>query len=269
MLAVLAVFNASAQQSGNFATGAVVTPFNLEITTGKTTMIIFPATIQSADRGDRTVLAEKVKGTENVLKVKAAEKNVAPSNLHVITTDGKVYGFNVTYSDNPGYQTLDLRKQPPFAPVTFQDISLNSRQLADAILSVNSSSPFMHKRDKANDVEMKLEGIYLKADVMIFRFNLKNTSAISYEVGSLRFFVRDRKKMKRTSEQDREILPVTSKSEGLPQGVKGQTITVVFPKFTIAENKLLVTELGEKDGDRNLHLKLDERKLLKARSLDH
>lgn len=252
-------------QQNNFSATALIQPFDLQITTAKTTVIIFPANIQSADRGDRTVLAEKVKGTENVLKVKAADKTLTQSNLHVITSDGKVYSFNVQYSDDPAYQTIDLRRQAPYAPVTFQNVSLNSKQLADAILRINSTSAFMHQRGSSNGIRLKLEGVFLSSDVLFFRFNLANTSAIDYEISSIRFFIRDKHRMKRTSEQDRELLPISSSMEGSAQSAKGETITIAFPKFTIAEGKRLVAELTEQNGDRNLSLKISENQLLKAR----
>jgi hypothetical protein len=44
-------------------------------------------------------------------------------------------------------------------------------------------------------------------------------------------------------------------------------IIVAFPKFAIAENKLLVTEVSEYGGDRNLVSSLSQKKLLRAKVL--
>lgn len=267
LLAVFAALTTKAQ-TGSFSNTTIVPSYNLEITTSKTTLLIFPAAIQGADRGDSYVLAEKVKGVDNVLKVKAAQKNFDTSNLHVITSDGKVYGFNVSYSDNPPYQTLDLRKQPPFAPVEFRNVSLNSVQLTDCGNAVAGSDPFLHGvHSHEHGMTFTLDGIYIKDDVLFFRFWLHNKTAIPYEAGSLRFYIRDKKKIKRTAEQDKETEPIYTQHSGVPEQDKGEIIVVAFPKFTIAENKDFVCEMTEQGGDRNPSVKLSQDKLLQAKPL--
>lgn len=255
-------------QTGGFSSNTIIPSYNLEITTSKTTLLIFPAAIQGADRGDSYVLAQKVKGVENVLKVKAAQKNFDTSNLHVITSDGRVYGFTVSYSDNPPYQTLDLRKQPPFAPVEFRNVSLNSAQLDNCIRAVTGSKPFLRGvRSHEHGMDLTLDGIYISNDVLFLRFWLHNITAIPFETGSLRFYIRDKKKVKRTAEQDTEVLPVCMQHSGTPEQDRGEVLVAAFPKFTIADNKDFVCELTEQGGDRDPAVKLSGSKLLKARPL--
>ncbi|MEE1946398.1 conjugative transposon protein TraN [Pedobacter sp. KR3-3] len=246
---------------------AVLQPLGLEITWHKTTLILFPAPIQSADRGDSYVLAEKVKGAENALKVKAGQKDFEQSNLQVITTDGKVYSFTVNYAAQPLATTIDLRKQPPFAPVTFKDVSLNSGQVAQ-YATIVSAKPFLKKgRYHKNGIELKLTGVYVKGDVLFLSYNLKNATPLSFEPASLRFFVRDKKKAKRTAIQDKEVQPLAMHYYGAPEQATGQTVVAVFPKFTIAEKKYFTLELMEQNGDRNPATRLDQRLLLRARTL--
>lgn len=255
-------------QNSQPADSAKIASINLDITWHKTTLLIFPAAIKSADRGDRYVLAEKVKGVENVLKVKAGEKDFVQSNLQVITADGKVFSFTVSYLDSPAYQTLDLRKQPPFAPVTFTNGSLNSEQMQQYCSLVAGSYPFLKRiRSERDGVKLELDGIYIKKDVLLFRYKLTNTSTIPFDAASLRFYIRDRRKAKRTAEQDREVTPLYVQHAGLPEYDKGQVIVAAFDKFTIAESKHFVTELMEDGGDRNPAFKITERKLLKARKI--
>lgn len=268
--ALCAALSAKAQQTDSISSKAVLPSYHLDITWHKTTLLIFPAAIQSADRGDKYVLAEKVKGVDNALKVKAGQKEFEPSNLHVITSDGNVYNFNVCYADQPAYQTIDLRKQPPFAAMVFKDVSLNSKELQDYAGAVTGSYPFLsgvhyHK----HGMDFRLDGIYIKDDVLFFRYTVKNKTAIPYDAGSLRFYIRDKEKAKRTAEQDQEIQPLYVQHSGTAENDNGETIVVAFPKFTIAENKSFVTELMEQGGDRNPSCKLDQDKLLKAKALSH
>ncbi|MEJ7829531.1 MAG: DUF4138 domain-containing protein, partial [Segetibacter sp.] len=79
----------------------IIEPYPLKITLNKTTNLIFPYSIKSVDRGSADVLAQKAKGVENILLVKAGKENFAETNLSVITTDGKLYSFVVDYINNP------------------------------------------------------------------------------------------------------------------------------------------------------------------------
>lgn len=268
LAALCAALSATAQQTDSISKDAKLPFYSLGISTHKTTLLIFPATVQSADRGEAYVLAEKVKGVDNILKVKAARPVFEPSNLHVVTTDGNVYNFTISYAEQPSAETIDLRKQPPFAPAIFKGVALNSKELEICAGNVAGSYPFLGGvRYHKHGIALVLDGIYIQNDVLFFRYNLKNSTAIRYEAGSLRFYIRDKDKTKRTAEQDKEIEPVYVKYSGTAENDNGETIVVAFPKFTIAENKNFVTELMEQDGDRNPSCKLDQDKLLQAKAL--
>ncbi|SFA56471.1 Bacteroides conjugative transposon TraN protein [Pedobacter suwonensis] len=265
---LLGTCRANAQQNGPLKADTVRSATLLELSTNKTSLLIFPASVRAADRGDSYVMAEKVKGVENMLKVKAGQQNFAPSNLHVITSDGNVYDFTVVYSDTPQNQTIDLRSTAPFGVAVFKGVSLNSTQLSAYGEKVSASDPFVkgvHERHYR--LLFTLEGLFIKDDVLFVRYRLKNFSHIPYDEGSLRFFVRDRKKAKRTSEQDNELQALQVTRQGSPESDRGQVIIAAFARFTIADSKRLVTELMERGGDRNLSLKLSGEKLLQARPL--
>src|SRR4051812_37752723 len=68
----------------------IIEPYPLNITLNKTTNLIFPYAIKSVDRGSADVLAQKAKGVENILLVKAGKENFSETNLSVITADGKL-----------------------------------------------------------------------------------------------------------------------------------------------------------------------------------
>ncbi len=72
---------------------SVIDPFPLEVTTTKTTHLIFPFGIKTVDRGSRDIIAQKATGVENILQVKAARPDFESTNLTVITTDvsGRLY----------------------------------------------------------------------------------------------------------------------------------------------------------------------------------
>src|SRR6185436_8256523 len=74
----------------------------LNITTQKTTSLIFPSAVTHADIGSVDMLVQKVEQANNILLVKAGKKNFEQTNLSVITADGTVYSFIVNYESSPG-----------------------------------------------------------------------------------------------------------------------------------------------------------------------
>ena len=267
-LLLLSGYCSEAQRSMQLAEAAKIPSWQLEVTWHKTTLLIFPAAVQSADRGDAYILAEKVPGVENVLKVKAGEKDFPASNLHVLTTDGKVYAFTLNYAEEPAELTIDMRRQRPYVPVTFKGTGLNSGDLETLSKRVAGSLPFLkggiYKKHK---LRFGVTGIYIKDNVLFFQYQLHNSSQLPLREGSLRFYIRDRKRAKRTAMQDKELEPLFIARSGSPEDSKGQTIVVAFPQFTIAEGKLLHAELMEAGGDRNPVARTTQRKLLRTKSL--
>lgn len=243
----------------------------LSISCNKTSMLVFPAAIRSADRGAAYVLAERVKDSENVLKVKAGRPDFEPSSLTVITSDGKVYVFSVTYAECPAFLVLDFRNNlSGSAPVRFKDQSLNSEEMAYGAAKAKVSSPFLKRvHTERYGVDFELEGIYIQKGILFFKFRLQNKSSISYKLSSLNLFVRDLKTAKRTAMQDNELKSLYMHTWGLPEDDSGQVIVVAMSRFTIADNKKLAIELMEKDGDRAISLDLKERKFRKTKKLYH
>jgi len=262
------VFLSRAQDNEPVKAKVIIQDFPLDITWHKTTVLIFPAPIKNADRGDSYVLAEKAGGVENMLKIKAGERDFLQSNLHVVTTDGKVYAFTVNYNEFPQHFTIDMGRQYPHSPATFDGISLNSRELELKAATIRAMKPFISGvKHHKYDMELKLEGIFVKDNVLMMHYRLKNHSQIRYDGQPPRFYVKDKKRSKRTAVQDTEIEAVFVQRNGKPEDKQGQSIVVAFPKFTIAESKLFVAEFMEQGGDRNLKCQFDQKKLLKGKML--
>ncbi|WP_142685739.1 conjugative transposon protein TraN [Chitinophaga polysaccharea] len=244
--------------------------YPLEITTHKTTLLIFPAPIEDGDRGDRSVSAERVAKVSNLLKVKALDSAMQASTLHVVTTDGKIYSFSVSYSPQPAQHTIDVSKLPYKTKASFKGVSLNEREIEDYAATVLGSPAFMTGvKVKANGLKLKLEAIFIKDDVLFFRYNLTNDTRIGYNAYQPKFYIRDKARAKRTAIQNTEIDPIYIQYKGKPEETAGQSIIVAFSKFTIAENKNLIISLHEADGDRNLECGLSQKKLLKAKAFSY
>lgn len=255
-------------QQNRIIENAQLPSFPLDISWHKTSLLIFPQPIRRADRGDSYVLAETFKDADNILKVKAGKRNFEESNLQVVTVDGKVYCFTVNYKDNISGRPIDMGRAMPYAPVTFAGISLNSKEIEDISAKIAQSYAFLHGGSfHRYGIRLETQGIYVKNDVLFFQFRIKNSTHIPYESSSIRFYIRDRKRAKRTASQDTEVVPLNVLQSGSPESDRGKTIVAAFPRFTIAENKYFCIEIMERQGDRNPGSRIKQKKLLKARGL--
>ena len=67
----------------------------LQISTHKTTSLIFPFPVLHVDHGTKDILVQHLKEQDNILLVKAAVAKFAEANLSGVTRDGCVYSFKV------------------------------------------------------------------------------------------------------------------------------------------------------------------------------
>lgn len=246
-----------------------IVPRNLSVAYHKTTNLVFPYTIKSVDRGSRDVLVQKAKNVENVLQVKAGYMGFEETTLTVITADGHLYSFLVGYSQHPDLNMVLERPLPEHrSGIAFTEAGDHESTVRDAAEKAGRRKHFLRKKDKAFDITLKLGGMYVVDGVMFFQLELRNDSHIGYDIGQLRFYVRDKKKAKRTASQEIELEPLyvcgNTVSIG---GQSAQTVVVAVRKFTIPDKKYLAIQLMEESGGRHLELRVGNRTLIRSRLL--
>lgn len=251
------------------AFGQQVENKNLAISFNKTTSLIFPFSITSVDRGSKDVLAQKARGVENVLQVKAGRKDFSETNLTVITADGVLHQFTVSYSDTPSTQTMTIVSNAADENLILVKDAINEREVESdsrAVLNQQVSGK-VDQRIKFQLV-LSLEDIFIHDDILYYRILVRNKSSINFDVKSLKFIIQDKKKVKRTSSQELELVPlyVSNNSETV-NGYASKTMVYAIRKFTIPDGKALHINLFEENGGRNLSLKVDNKDILKAKIL--
>ena len=223
----------------------------LQIGINKTTSLIFPQVIKSIDRGSRDLFVQKVSGAENVLQLKAAKENFSETNLTVITADGKLYEFRIAYAANPPAFTLHIDST----------ISIYEKLV--------QQKKFVHGvRDQSNGMSICLKGICISDGMLYFSFELQNLSNISYEIDMLRFFTSDKKQSRRTARQQLDKTPLFIYHP--PVNIEGQSkqaFIAAFAQFTIPHTQLLHVQVTEKNGGRDLHVTISNKKIMKARMM--
>jgi conjugative transposon TraN protein len=248
----------------------------IEITYNKTTSLVFPAIIKSVDRGSRDILAQKAKGVENILQLKAARHGFPQTNLTVITGDGNIHQFTVHYTKDPNQLVLKLPSlddtrtaEEPTPPLLWRGAGGEAQMEIDASKIVNAKRSIRFVNESKYKIRLSLRGIYIRDNIIFYHFRVSNQSNINYDVDFLRIYVQDKQKVKRTASQEVNIQPIYVL--GSADKIKGRTtqeVVYALEKFTIPDAKRLVIEMFEKNGGRNLSLSIKNKTIVNARLVD-
>ncbi|MDQ1165719.1 conjugative transposon protein TraN [Flavobacterium sp. SORGH_AS_0622] len=230
---------------------------NLQVGFSKTTSIVFPYPIKSIDKGSADVLVQKAKGVENIVLVKAAKQFFIQTNLTAVTSDGRLYVFVLNYND----ECPDLNINAENTAATSRDVLFSLENENQKRIEQCASAAYSKKKKisglKKSKYQIRLEvnGIFIQQDVLYLRVVFENKSKINYDIDQFRFFIKDKRKSKRTASQEIEVEPLyaTSSSSVIPY--KSEIIKVyALQKFTIPENKYLTIQMIEKKGGRHLEV---------------
>nr|WP_197718636.1 conjugative transposon protein TraN [Pedobacter schmidteae] len=245
-----------------------VIPLHLGVSHNKTTNLIFPFSIKSIDRGSRELLAQQAAGVENILQVKAATDKFQETNLTVITSDGALYSFLISYKSDPTVINLSLAlssAQQQVVGILQSNNDNEAKMISNSAEIATRKAVIKNAYARKYDVAFKLTGLYIQNDILYFQIEVDNSSSIGYDIEQLRFYTADKKRSKRTSSQEIEIKPVyvfnpTSRVEAFSKNV----VVYAVKKFTIQDRKKLILELQEKNGGRHLNIELSNKRIVKS-----
>lgn len=229
---------------------------SLCISTEKTTSLVFPFAILHVDRGTQSVLVQPVKESPTILLVKAASKGFPETNLSVVTEDGSIYTFVICYDSNPATWVYHLPVNKSATLATYSNGILDNPKTLRGI------------KDHKWDMLAKISGIYIKGDVIYYQLYLANQSPVDYDIDLLSFYIRDKKKGKRTAVQETELKPLyVAGNTSQVNANSTSAIVVALDKFTIPDAKYLAVQVMEKNGGRHLFMKINNKKIMQAITL--
>lgn len=239
---------------------------SLAIAYSKTTNIVFPYSILSVDRGSSDILVQKAKGVENILQIKAAENDFTETNLTVVTSDGQLYCFVLNYNEQKPLLNLVVgKKDSMLEHLGSTEIENEAELKSYAELAFYENKKLRHVKDNKYDMKLQLNGLFIHEKVMYYRIKVANNSNVSYDIGQLRFFIRDQKKAKRTASQEIEINPLyIYNNTELVEGKSEVCFVFALSKFTIPDKKYLAIQLMEDQGGRHLELQVKNKKLMQV-----
>lgn len=243
----------------------------IEIAYNKTTNLIFPYAIKSVDRGSSEVLVKKVEGVDNILMVKAGIENFEPTNLSVVTGEGSLYSFILHYQPDPSklnFQVTSTTEGKNPTAIFTNSEDWESRMQSNAQWVSTKKKALKGIRDRGNKVSLELNGLYLAGKGFYLQFEIENDTQIPYDIGQFRLYIRDKKKTKRTASQEIEITPLlTYGNAQYVNAQSAQVIVLAVDKFTIPDKKELIVQLLEKNGGRNLQLKINNKQISQVKPI--
>jgi hypothetical protein len=228
---------------------------NLSVAVNKTSNLVFPAAIVSIDRGSENIIVQKA--TAFVLRVKADTLFTDTTNLTVITSDGILYSFLVSFSASPTILTLDLG--------AIESLDKDTSLLAIVRKIESLRHNLFGVRYSAGKVKLSVVGLYSTGSMLALQLSIRNHSSLSFSVGKLRLRLLTTHTPKRSPIQEVEVIPLLIEPIKLKINHKqaGQ-LTVLVPVSDLNTHKDLHINLQEQDGDRHLKLRLANRFLFTA-----
>lgn len=258
----------------------VIPPYGLEVTFDKTVHIIFPAAVRYVDLGGTKIIAGKAEGAENVIRIKAAVRNFEDeTNFSVITDDGNFYSFNVRYVQEPEKLNIEMKEQATnhalgkaqtgAGDVYLKELGSEPPAVVNLIMNTiynNDKRDVKNISSKKYGVEFSIKGIYTNNGLLYFHSQIKNITNIPFEIDFITFKIVDRRVTKRTAVQEQVITPLRVLNNN--QTIRGKSVArsvFTLEKFTIADNKMLVIQIFEKNGGRHQSVIITNKNIVKAK----
>ena len=171
----------------------------------------------------------------------------------MVLTDGSIYAYVLQYDPDPSTWIYQV-------PAS-KDASLESYAKGIALYP----RKLWGIRDESWMIAAAITGIYIKDKVIYYQLRLSNHSTIDYDIDFMRFYIRDKRKGKRTATQEIEVKPLYVTGNTTMVKADNQNIVVfALEKFTLPHAKYLAIEINEKNGGRNLKMKVKNKKIMRA-----
>ncbi|WP_339869418.1 DUF4138 domain-containing protein [uncultured Algoriphagus sp.] len=270
IIMVLIAFALSPICCAQFVQEAQTETYPLQIGWDKTTVLVFPYEVVSADFGSPAVLSEKDQAAPNVLKLKAGVRHFTSTSMYVITSEGKLYPFTVDFTEYPDAKPIDIGKQQEveYANALLEGSAMNAADISAVINAMSQRTPDrISWAKKRGMVRLGLGEVVEKDGLLFLQLVLENESWVDYLAKKWRFTVQDKKQTKRTAMREVILEPVSFSPF---QGVEGKSAGLAvfaFPRFTISDAKELSIQVFESNGDRNPVMKLSGKKLLQVQPI--
>lgn len=219
----------------------------------KTVNILFPYAIVSEDHGSDGVIVQQRKGADHILQVKANRKKFTPTSLSVVTSDGRLYSFLVRYADDVYTMNyvMDVRQA-----VAVTELFHNERKLEEEAAMITGAASNIHRRAKDDFSILTLRGLYISRNGLWLKTAFTNYTTVPFPVGFIKFFVRDRRRVKNAAVQEREVVPIFQQVPGAFTAQSNNRLLFAFDPFELNAHQQLIMQVGERNGNRFIQMRI-------------
>ena len=251
------------------------TPFHLDTIYAndqKNVALFFPEPIRQGITGSENFVFtyNREKGQYfGLLQAKPGKE----SNLLIVGKNGSVFSYIIKYRKKLDWLNYFISTSQSIGnekPTSLDSTTIVKREdtIAKRTYYYNKFSSYLIDRKqhigrlkKRNEgIVLSIENIVFDKEELYFVIQIENKSSLDYDLNFLKLSVETRKKGKKKSLQRLYQEPIFKYN--LPAKVKeNETVRLayVLPKFSMSNDRRAVLELNEKNGERNLKLKISHR----------
>jgi len=195
------------------------------------------------------------------------------SNLLVVNRNGSIFSYIVKYKKQLSKlnyfvpKSSSIGNEKPILNDTIQVAKVEDSVDNKIFYYTKFSSYLLTKKQKIGTIQKRNQGIVLSVEnivfdksVLYFVIRIENKSTLDYDLNFLNLSVETRQKGKKKSLQKLFQEPIFKYNVPsiIAEG-KVARLVYVMPKFSIGNDRRLVVELNEKDGERDLKLKVSHK----------
>ena len=222
--------------------------------------LFFPSDIKQGITGsEHFVFTYNREKEQNLGLLKAVKGN--PSNLLVITTDGKVYSYILKYAEhleNPNrfisvQESIgDAKRHSKTEIETSKDLDVDMlvndspellRRSCESLLNLPEEK---HIRKKEGGIILSLRNLKYHGDNVFLQFEIENKSGVRFDFDYLKIFKVNGNKKRNASYQELPLEPIYVHNK--PSQILLNTevrMVYVIPKFVLAKNEKIMVQLQE------------------------
>ena len=195
------------------------------------------------------------------------------SNLLVINRNGSIFSYIVRYKER-------LEKLNYFIPIASSigneiPMIANTKGIFEPVERIENrtfyyqkfSSYLLDRKETIGRIKKRNESIVLSVENIVFDkeelyfvIQIENKSTLDYDLNFLNFSIQTRQKGKRKSIQSlyQEPLFTYHRPTKIAENETARLV-YVMPKFSLSDDRRVILELNEKNGERNLKLKVSHK----------
>lgn len=241
--------------------------------------LIFSSNIIDDDASEELIRMEQ-KGM--ILKIQADNTFEYDKSLTVITENNLLFTFIIRYDENltqlnyviPDSLGILLPKSNYKPKEVIRSNNGNTKIEKDSLSDIckeltRKEHLFEDIGTSYKKITAQLVGIWINEDLLYFKLILSNSSNIPYDISSTNLYVKERTKVKKSSDQpiEKEPFYFYTHSKTIAPKTKNHEYIMIFEKFTISKKKKMLLEIIEKNGGRRLEFEINKDYIIAAPKL--